>query len=139
MAIRGPVDDPVGVLHLGEPGEWIARCWRRPCKARQIVLSNRAVRPPKEAADMAVGPAESNNVGRPNGIVIGPCIARRSDGVRLSGQIAMTHAALSLPPQFVEMPIGRAVDDVVNAVMSREPARWIARGLGRVDRAGQTF
>src|SRR5439155_25830596 len=137
MAVRGSINDAVGILGGGEPSERVARRWRRPGEARQIVLPDHAVRTPVKAADVLVSAPEDDNVGRADGIIIGPWIARRRDRVRLSGQIAMADAALSLPPQFVKMAIGRAVNDVVKGVVRREPARRVARRLGRVDRAGE--
>ena len=63
MAVRGAIDDAVGILGRSEPGERVACRRRRPGDARQIVLPDRAVRPPVEAADVPVGAPERDNVG----------------------------------------------------------------------------
>src|SRR5262249_45676476 len=92
-----------------------------PGHARQVVVPDRAVRSPVKAADVPVGTAEDDDVRRANGIVVGPQVARRPDRVRLRGQVAMAHTALSLPPQLVKVAVGGAVTGGVKAVVSRDP------------------
>lgn len=87
----------------------------------------------------AINDAVGVDVDRTDGIVIRPRITRRRDRVRLSGQVAMADAALSLPPQFTQMAIAAAVDDVMDTVMRREPARRAAGGLRCVDQAGEVI